>query len=229
MHTAYTTSLIDMNLLWLSITTRWKFFTEYLNVLRTDYRNAHYRNADLKLLFKYLFVNPYKISKQYALKHGHEEIYTYGETPIPGLRKIVEECEISPSDHVYELGCGRGRACIWLRHMIGCDVTGIDCIDEYIRRLKDLQDEKLTFIEEDFLDTDLRDATVIYLNGTMLSGLQIETLCKKLATLKSGTKIITVSYPLTDYSPPDIFQVVKEFPIEFHWGTGTVYLQTYTE
>lgn len=215
-----------MNLLFLSIRTRWRIFTESINVACTDYKNSAYRKADLKLLWRYLFDSPFSISKQWALEHESEQIYTYGETPIPGLRKIVKECEITSDDHVYELGCGRGRACIWLRHIIGCKVTGIECIGEFMRRVQDLQDEKLAFFESDFLEADLENATVIYLNGTMLPRLEIHKLAKKLATLKAGTKVITVSYPLTQYSPEGTFKVIKEFSVEFHWGTGSVYLQT---
>ncbi len=217
-----------MNLFSLSIRTRWRMLTEYLNVVCTDYRNSSYRKADLNLLRRYIFDTPFTISKQWALAHGLEQIYTYGETPIPGLRKIIEECEITDDDHVYELGCGRGRACIWLRHIVNCNVTGIECIGEFIRRTKDLEDDKLSFIEDDFLEADLGNATVIYLNGTMLSRIQIQKLSKKLSTLRSGTKVVTVSYPLNQYSKASSFEMIKEFPVKFHWGTGSVYLQAVT-
>jgi SAM-dependent methyltransferase len=216
----------DMNLIWLNFRTRFRMFVEYLNVIWTDYRKTQYMKADLKLLSRYVFDNPFSISKQYAVEHDDNQIYTYGETPIPALRKIVKECEIDSRDVVYELGCGRGRACLWLRHIIGCQVTGVECIGEFIRRATDLQDEKLTFIEEDFLETNLEDATVIYLNGTMLSRLEINKLAEKLRVLPASVTIITVSYPLTHYSPTGSFTVKKEFPVTFHWGTASVYLQT---
>lgn len=214
-----------MNLLWIFISTRWKMFTEYLTVVWSDYRQPAFRKSDLKLLSSYLFDNPFRISKQYAIDHGEKDLYTYGETPIPALKKIVRECEITSKDVVYELGCGRGRACLWLRHMIGCRVTGIDCIGEFIRRSTPLQDDKLTFIEGDFLEIPFQDATVVYLNGTMLEDKVIERLSKKLASLRPGTKIITVSYPLSEYAPPHTFKVMKVFPVSFHWGIGDVYLQ----
>jgi hypothetical protein len=45
--------------------------------------------------------------------------------------------------------------------------------------------------------------------------------------LSHQVKIITVSFPLTDYRPLS-FRIVKTFEISFNWGVADVFVQTPT-
>ncbi len=37
--------------------------------------------------------------------------------------------------------------------------------------------------------------------------------------------LITVSYPLTDYTEKPLFELIRSFPAKFTWGEAEVYLQ----
>jgi len=78
---------------------------------------------------------------------------------------------------------------------------------------------------QDFFDADLTDATVIYLYGSCLNDGDITKLANKIALLPSGTKVITVSYPLSEYCEKDAFVVMNLFTANFTWGKAEVFLQ----
>jgi hypothetical protein len=77
----------------------------------------------------------------------------------------------------------------------------------------------------DITTMNLSSATVIYLYGTCLQDDQIEKIARNMKKLPSATKIITVSYPLTDYFPYG-FKVQDQFEANFNWGKTDVYVQT---
>ncbi len=218
-----------IDLLWTRLVVTKKNTVEYYRVMGRFYGNANFRWQDIALLSQYLFRSPYKINKQFLLKRGEKEVYTYGETPLTTLEKIVDACQIGPKDHVIELGCGRGRVCYWLHHIKGCTVKGIDYIPEFIEKAnlvrKKFHVKGVSFECCDLLEADLEGATVIYLYGTCLEDEYIRKLAEKFKTLPSGAKIVTVSYPLTDYAADVDFEIMKRFPLEFTWGSADVYLQ----
>ncbi|MCB1112447.1 MAG: class I SAM-dependent methyltransferase [Chlamydiales bacterium] len=192
---------------------------EYCRVVFRYYRNPRFAKDDLALLLRYLLYSPFQISKHFLQGRGAGDLYTYGETPLTTMDMIAKWSEISTDDVVYELGCGRGRTCIWLHHFIGCRVVGVDYVPDYIRNAREVS--KLDFREEDMLDVDLSDATMIYLFENSLNDAFIQKLCKR---LPEGVKIVTVSYPLTDYDKKN-FSVLKVCEGRFNWGKTEVYLQ----
>lgn len=217
-------------LLWVNFVVFIKNSVEFLKVAFRYYGSFSFLKADLLLRLTYLFNNPYKISKRFLMNKGSQEIYAYGETPLTSLEKIVKECDLSKKDCVYELGSGRGRTCFWLHSFIGCAVVGIEYIPEFVGRANWVKDTLgLTNIEfrlEDMVRTEFSGATVCYLYGSCLEDKTIKTLAKHFAQLPRGTKIITVSYPLTDYvEGNNTFEVMKRFTIPYTWGEADVFLQ----
>lgn len=215
--------LVALNLLAVS-----RNFIEYIRVVFRYYGNADFRKADLQLLSKYLFKNPFRMSRHFLVKKGEEEIHVYGETPLTTLEKIVKECQICADDTVFEMGCGRGRGCLWLRTMVGCRVVGIEWVPTFVSAARSAAKraglQGIEFRHEDMFESDYTGATVVYLYGTSLSEERAASAAKKLSTLPKGTKVITVSYPLTDYDK-ESFEVMRLFPERYTWGEADVYLQ----
>lgn len=218
-----------LELLWVNLVVQKRNFVEFTKVVFKYYRSFHFLKIDASLLMLYLYNNPFSISKRYLMKKGEPDIYTYGETPLTTLDQISQEIKISPKDVVYELGSGRGRNCFWLHNFIGCRVIGVEYIPDFVERAEQIRKEwhlnGVEFRNEDMLTTDLSDATVIYLYGTCYDEPFIQKLIQRLKKLPSGTKIVTVSYPLTDYTSEKLFKVLKLFPAQFTWGTADVYYQ----
>jgi SAM-dependent methyltransferase len=177
----------------------------------------------------YLFDNPFSISKRFLRKRGESDIYAYGETPLTTLDTILQECQVTAKDTVFELGCGRGRTCFWIHQILGAKVIGIEYIPDFIERARRIQKklkiEGVEFRLEDMLTSDFSGGTVFYLYGSCLDDATIKKLIAKFSKLPAGTKIITVSFSLNDYAPPGTFEVMKCFPAHFTWGLGDVYLQ----
>lgn len=218
-----------VDLAWINLVVQKRNLVEFCKVVYKYYTNLNFLKIDASLLVLYIYNNPFSISKRFLMKKGEVDIHTYGETPLTTIDKIASEINIQKKDVVYELGSGRGRCCFWLHSFIGCKVVGVEYIPEFVERSKQIRKEwKLSQIEfrnDDMLKADLSDATVIYLYGTCYPDEFIKQLINKLKKLPSGTKIVTVSYPLTDYITDQSFKILKHFPAEFTWGTADVYYQ----
>lgn len=219
-----------LSLLGLNFLVQIRNLKEFIVIVLKYYSNFSFMKADVSLMLMYLFHNPFSISKRFLMKRGEREIYAYGETPLSTLEKITKECQINSNDCVFELGCGRGRTCFWLNSFVKCKVVGIEYVPEFIERAlrikNKLKIDNVEFRLEDFTKTDYSGATVCYLYGTCLDEKTIQTLIKKFLKLPAGSKIITVSYPLTDYTDDPRFEVMKRFPGKFTWGETDIYLQT---
>ncbi len=202
---------------------------EYFKVVLRYYRNSRFRKIDFYLLRFYIQQNPYLISKKFLQEKGEKDVYNYGETPLTTLEKISHECKIKSDDIVYELGSGRGRSCFWLHCFIGCKVVGVEFVPDFVaiaQRVKKIYNIKgVSFVYRDILKAYISDATVVYFYGTSSETAFILALIEKLKKLAPGTKIITVSFPLTTYSTEPLFELIKSFPVAFTWGDAEVFLQ----
>lgn len=218
-----------ITLLGVNLTVKCRNLMEYLRVVYKYYRNLSFAKIDGSLVLMYLFDNPFSISSRYFIHRPNNEEFTYGETPLTTFEKIAKEARISYRDTVYELGCGRGRICFWLNRFIGCKVTGFELIPEFIVRAKRIQRKlkikNVEFKEENFLNTDFKNATVVYLYGTCLEESSIKALIQRFQDLPKGARIITVSYALSEYTDKPLFEIMKRFPARFTWGEGDVYIQ----
>lgn len=216
------------SLLWINTVVLWRNLIEFFKVALRYYGNFSFLKADISLRLMYLFHNPFSISKRFLMAKGEKEIYAYGETPLTSLEIIAKESRISSQDVVFELGAGRGRSCFWLNHFIGCRVVGIEYVPEFVERANRIK-KKMGLKEIEFrlgniLDADLTGATVCYLYGTCLDDATIERLAQKFSKLPAGTKIITVSYPLNEYSKKPCFEILNRFSVPFTWGEGDVFV-----
>lgn len=225
-----TTSFVELiHLLWINFIVKLRNLLEYCSVIFRYYGNANFRRVDLAFLRSYLFRNPFHISKKFLILKGEKELYAYGETPLTTLGEIANECGITSQDTVYELGCGRGRTCFWLNTYLGCRVIGIDYVPEFIEKALEIVQKcdlkNIEFRTEDILRADYTGASVLYLYGTCYEEPFIKKLIAHLKGLPKGTKIISVSYPLTEYAPADQFKLIKEFEGSFTWGEADIYLQ----
>jgi SAM-dependent methyltransferase len=213
----------------LNIQVKWFNLIEFIYVFFKYYGDSLFIKIDLALIGSYFFNNPFKVSKRFLLTQGEQDLYTYGETPLTTLDLIAQECRFSSKDVIYELGCGRGRTCFWLRQFIGCRVIGIDYVPAFIDNAQRIQQQfhvnNISFKLEDFFKASLNEATVIYFYGTCQSATSIQELIKHFSNLTKGTHLITVSYALTDYQANAPFEILKRFSAPFTWGVADVYLQ----
>jgi SAM-dependent methyltransferase len=177
----------------------------------------------------YRLHSPFHICKEFLECNGEKFSDTYGETPLPVLAKIAQECTLNSEDVFFDLGCGRGRGAMFLSHLTGCRSVGIDWIPFFIRTAQNIVSSvsprlSANFLCSDMLTADFSEATVIFLYGTCLSEEAIGSLVLRFERLSPGTKVITVSYPLKDYNAR--FHILKQFTAEFPWGNGEIYINS---
>lgn len=225
--------LETLKLIWLNLLVEGRKLIEYFRVIFSYYGHLKFAKVDTLLLLSYFALNPFTISKWYHMRKGEKELYDYGETPLTTLAHICKYAEVTDQDRVFELGCGRGRTCYWLRYILGCEKTvGIEIIPEFVQRAQLVQRkcevDRIEFRNEDMLKSNYSDASVIYFYGTSFDEEFIYKLVKKFKELPKGTKVITVSYPLTDYADDSTFELMSRFPAQFVWGIGDVYVQIKT-
>lgn len=217
----------SLELIGLYFVVKFRNFVEWVKVVCLYYFHRSFFKVHLFFVWLYLGLNPYRVSKYFLMQRGVDDLYTYGETPLTSFHKIVKEIGVTADDVFFELGCGRGLGVFWLNNYIGCKVVGVEYIDVFVDQgqkiAQRLQLNDVIFRCEDILTTDLSGATVLYFYGTGFDDNFINKFVDKVVSLPSGTKIITVSYPLTDYT--DKCKVTKQFDVSFTWGSATVYLQ----
>ncbi|MDP0560828.1 MAG: hypothetical protein QS721_00260 [Candidatus Endonucleobacter sp. (ex Gigantidas childressi)] len=207
---------------------RAKDVIEFCRVARRYFPRKRFAFSWCHLKYRYLFRNPYQCSLSYKWKHKKFDELLYGETYLTTLDQITTSANISAKDHVFELGSGSGYTCLWLSCIIGCKVSAIEIVPIFCWRLGRVQKSfnlNLDVRCENFLETDFSGATVIYLYGSALSDHSITQLAKKLAKLPRRTKIISVSYALSEYVDFSAFKITKQFMAPFDWGEAEVFIQ----
>lgn len=191
-------------------------------MFRRKFPDSAFLHLDKTLKQQYLEKSPYQISKEYLRNNGYEDVYQYGETPLTTMHQIGVAAEIKPTDHLFELGSATGRTSFFLHHYFRCPVTGIEQIEEFVKKGNEIAKQfskKVEFRNENFLQTNFALATIIYLFGSCLEDKVIYELCD---LIPEKTKVITVSYPLGDYDPR--FKIEKKIQAKFLWGKTEVYI-----
>lgn len=165
---------------------------------------------------------PYRLAQQIYQSAGMDP-YSYGETPLWTIYRLFKMLKLPPGTRVLDLGAGDFKLVFFWETVFGYDAMGIEQIPDFCRHalaLKNqLSKEKVTVIEGNFLEMPLPECDVAFLFGSNLSDEAIYTLIDQLRHIP---RVITVSYPLSDYSK--LFCTQQTFELPFLFGKTTVYL-----
>ena len=199
---------------------------EFIKVVKRYYSNIKFLFFDLFFNFIYLFINPYRVSKNYLKKRSFKNIHVYGETPITTFEKIIKNAQVTNGSYVLELGAGRGKISFWLSFFKKSKILAVERIEVFVKianfMAKIFRRNNLTFLSKDMLDLEFNKFTHVYLYGTCLSDKEINFLIKKFYNLPFSAKIITISYPLSEYDKN--FKVIKSFDVSMPYGTTKAYI-----
>lgn len=165
-------------------------------------RKRHHEYSQILQIVNVLYKqsNPYLIAKE-AQNHYQGDSLTYGEISLCALLDLLALIKPTVNDRFYDLGSGSGKAVVTVKlRYPKMDVVGI----ERVQALHFLAEEigqsipppHAKFLCEDFLTTDLGDATILLINATAFLPDVWEPLLVKLLALKAGTKIILTSKQL---------------------------------
>jgi SAM-dependent methyltransferase len=146
-----------------------------------------------------------------------EERPPFVTTPDMVVERMLELAGTGPNDLVMDLGSGDGRIVIAAARYYGARGTGIELDPKLIREAnayarKAGVSDRVTFIEGDIFEADIRDATVVTLY--LLPEVNLKLRPKLLSELRPGTRVVSHNYDMGDWLPDKIVKV--ELPLRDH-------------
>jgi precorrin-6B methylase 2 len=185
-------------------------------------------------------VNGHSISIQGRDAHGYDgKSFVYGEVMPDSFYEIISSINPRPGEVFYDFGSGTGKA-LMLAHLLFdfSECKGIEYVDTLyeasVETLKRYETEvrpslgdavgnsKISATLGSFLESNVDDAGIIFMNSTCFQEDLMEALDAKLVTLTPGTRIITLSKSLK--SP--IYHLERHQKFTFSWGDATVFFHT---
>lgn len=187
------------------------------------------RSKELKkmnsLLKKYYFLrNPVNMARN-TEKEMERPSYslTYGETPYSTALSIFNMVKVKDNDVFFDLGSGTGNVALFINIYFNIKSTGIDLVSYFIEKsnliAEEMKLEHIRFIKGDFLEEDLSEGTIFYMNCLTFNQELREKLAEKMNLIKEGSRIISIGYPLAG------FNLLEKRTYFFSWGWEDVYIQ----
>lgn len=123
-----------------------------------------------------------------------ERLAPFVPTPMPVVEKMLELAEVISRDVVYDLGSGDGRIVILAAQKYGARSVGIELdrslAQESAAKVKELKlDGRVTIVEGDLLQADLKSATVVTLYLLVSANERLRPMLER--DLKPGTRVVT--------------------------------------
>lgn len=190
-------------------------------------KRLFYSNPEFKIVDEFLkkqSQNPYKVAKEFSEKNKEEDLYTYGETPLTTLHAILSFCGLSEKDYFIDLGSGQGRGVFLASILFHCKAIGIEQIPTFsltAQKAASLLKNPPSFFLGDMRSYPLEKASLIYFNALCLPDDVFFSMITKLNTLDPGVLVITIGFPLSDYS--SCFESLPCQMLPFPWGKSLYY------
>ena len=134
----------------------------------------------------------------------------YVPTPHHVVAEMLRLAAVTPTDVVYDLGCGDGRVLIAAARLYKARGVGVDIDPQRIEesRFNAHQAgvvERVQFLQQDLFETDIREATVVTLY--LLPQLNRQLRPKLFSDLQPGTRIVSHDFDMGDWQPDQVIHV----------------------
>jgi SAM-dependent methyltransferase len=131
------------------------------------------------------------------------DIY-FAATPQPIVEAMLRLASVGPADVVYDLGSGDGRFVVIAAQQFGARGVGIEIQPQLVARSREIAREggvadRVRFVEGDFFEADLSDATVVTMWLTDSIGAELAPKLRR--ELKPGSRIVSHQFHLGDWTP----------------------------
>ncbi|HEX8823337.1 MAG TPA: SAM-dependent methyltransferase [Archangium sp.] len=176
----------------------------------------------------------YDVARQEKERLGLQEAATtYGEVVPPAFLEVVREATPKEGEVFFDLGSGTGKATflaalafpfgrvVGIELLPGLGDTARKVLSRYDAEVRprlspEHQNQRIEFIDGDFLQQDFSVADVVFAHGTCYGHELIEQLTHKLKELKPGARVIMAGHTLS--SPELAF--VKMKVMKTDWGSA---------
>jgi len=197
-------------------------FKEERKVKRLFHQNESFQKADLFLKSLYRFKNPYLICKRYMKERGSSFVHAYGETPLTVFHQMFEKGGLKEEDCFVDLGCGRGRGVLFASLTKNCNSMGVERIPVFCEKAQSTHTKKTAFFCQEICDFDMQLGSFFYFYALCLEEEELEAAVSQLEKMKEGSKLITVSFPVTEYSLQ--FELLSSWEATYPWGKTDLFL-----
>ena len=118
-------------------------------------------------------------------------------TPPAVVDAMLKLANVTSNDVVYDLGCGDGIIVATAAQKYGARAVGIDIDSQRVKEATERErkmgvSDRVTIIQGDLFEADIKDATVVTLY--LLESLNIKLMPKLKRDLKPGTRIVSQSF-----------------------------------
>ena len=152
---------------------------------------------------------------------GGEKLAPFVPTPMEIVDKMLELARVGPDDVVYDLGSGDGRIVIRAAQKYGAKGIGVE-LDERLAKDSQAQvrelklEDKVTIIQGDMLQTDVKPATVVTVYLLVSANEKLRPMLEK--DLQPGTRVVAHDMRVPGWEP------YREEAVPMGSGTHFVYL-----
>ena len=139
-------------------------------------------------------------------------------TPPAVVTAMLRIARAGPDDVVYDLGSGDGRIVIAAAREFGARGVGIERNPALVKQARDAAERagvaaRVRFVEQDFFEADLREATVVTLY--LLPTVNLKVRDKLRSELRAGTRVVSHVYAMGDWLPD--FETEVDGRKIFYW------------
>ena len=157
---------------------------------------------------------------------GSSALDSYGETPLTVFHEIFQKGDLSQEDCFVDLGSGRGRGVFFAATQWACHAIGVERVPYFCEKAQKIslliQAKKTQFFCEEIGSFDLTLGTFFYFYAICMEEEELKLSILHLEKIRPGSKLVTVSFPLTDYS--DSFSLLSSWESTYPWGTAELFL-----
>jgi hypothetical protein len=131
-------------------------------------------------------------------------------TPHPVVNEMLRLAAVTKDDVVYDLGSGDGRLVVAAARDFGARGVGIEIEPRLVTASTGYAKsagvaDRVTFVQQDFFQTDLRPATVVTL--FLGNDLNLRLRPKLLQELRPGARIVSHNFDMGDWQPARMIRV----------------------
>lgn len=135
-------------------------------------------------------------------------------TPPSHIHGFFDLVSVSPSDVVYDLGCGDGRLLFAALEKGAGRVVGVEIEPEPLKTArawakKKGYEDRATFIEADIMSVNFSDATIVFTFLCNAAAMALKDKFEK--ELKPGTKVVMEMFPVPGWKPKRVVERGTDF------------------
>lgn len=186
-----------------------------------------------RAIFEQLYAETdgYALSRQARAAQDAPE-YVYGEILFEPFIALLSLCKPSEKTVFYDLGSGTGKAVLACAMVFPVKKScGVELFanlhrraqrqEEQLKRLPEYQSLSIELRNENFLETQLNEANLIFINATAFIGEIWNDISEHLEQLSPGALVISTSKPLAS----EQFIRMRETRVSMSWGVVFAFIQ----